>query len=660
MSELVKCSQCERSINSADSFCDYCGAKQGESVGSGMLDVESERKISSLGDVVAENSQCEVCVSAPDEASPVLEKEHPVSGGTSSVKQSELLPVTVLWNSARKFVENTTLPFSMRVTPERELEELEVALTSDAAGIDGLSKNVGHCASGKDLRIDMPFKALAGSAGEIPFDIYLRFKHDDRITVLHGLSIHSIYREEQAPQAVHYHANTTVKTGDGDANDQNVSVNNAGMADLPPRNKKALWEEINKEEQWEPLELVEVEEFPELDVMCSGGVTVEDENRSLHRRDFATESTEAQRGEAGLIASLFFRQDYPSSPTATPWHGRIYRIVVSLILAVGVVVLGSFLWGGRKEPVVPAPVQVNVIQQVGGGDQVAVIEEPAVATLGVVESGKPDAGSEELKRNMSDRESAANHKAVATVEPEKSLTDGEASVAPPVRVDVKQQVVVNSLDNKDSEVTSGKVVAPQSKPDPGDLDELLAVAGEKKNTSTATSVVTTPSAAGGDKIQAERKDFEVELELLGSRTEFVEGEKLQYRIRSERDCYVALLCYQVDGTTVVLFPNLWNSDSYIRGGRDYLVPDANSGFEIEVSPPFGEDRVELIACTGRSAFHRMLGGYATVTTRGMPFSIVSKSEVDEAVTRGMKVVPRDDDKKVKWFRESLTVQTKEK
>ena len=31
-----------------------------------------------------------------------------------------------------------------------------------------------------------------------------------------------------------------------------------------------------------------------------------------------------------------------------------------------------------------------------------------------VERGKPDAGSEELKRNMSDRESATNHKAVAS------------------------------------------------------------------------------------------------------------------------------------------------------------------------------------------------------------------------------------------------------
>jgi len=224
--QRCNCRTCGKIIKSADRFCDHCGAVQLENIERGSLDIEC---------VIP------VCPSLP-------------SAG-DSVHVNPFLPVTVLWNTARKFVEKTTLPFNMRITPQCELTGMEAVVISDVEGMGRTAKKVGFCASGQECCIDIPFKVPDGAAGQIPFVIYIRFKRDGKTTVLQGRQTHSVYREEQTPQAVHYHTSTTVKTGDGHANDQNVHVNNPGMSDLSQREKKTLWEEINNEEKWAKLEL---------------------------------------------------------------------------------------------------------------------------------------------------------------------------------------------------------------------------------------------------------------------------------------------------------------------------------------------------------------------------------------------------------------------
>jgi len=278
-----------------------------------------------------------------------------------------------------------------------------------------------------------------------------------------------------------------------------------------------------------------------------------------------------------------------------------FRVVAALVVLVCLVLSGVLVLLERDKPILPPPisqVQVNVIQKVDDGGQVAVAGDV------------PESDADEKKDEVV---------SVPVDEPREPASIDQQAVVPETEVEIQTKV------------------APRVEP------ESVVNNNKPENKNEATVM---------------QDDFEVKLELVGGCVEFAEGEKLQYRIRSERDCYVALLCYQVDGTTVVLFPNLWNSDCYIRAGRDYLVPEAGSGFEIEVSPPFGEDRVEVIACTGRSEFHHMLGDYAAVTTRGMPFYVVPRAKVDEAITRGMKSVAEKEEGELKWFRKSIYVSTK--
>ncbi len=127
------------------------------------------------------------------------------------------------------------------------------------------------------------------------------------------------------------------------------------------------------------------------------------------------------------------------------------------------------------------------------------------------------------------------------------------------------------------------------------------------------------------------RQFPVQVWVREARRDFVEGETISYRVWSERDCHVAVFCHQVDGSTVVLFPNRFNRDTALRGGQSVNIPgETKSGFQIVVRVPFGADVVQVIACTQASALHRKLRDYdyAAETAAGTAY---------RGMTRGMFV-----------------------
>jgi serine/threonine protein kinase len=186
-----------------------------------------------------------------------------------------------------------------------------------------------------------------------------------------------------------------------------------------------------------------------------------------------------------------------------------------------------------------------------------------------------------------------------------------------------------------------------------DAADLSAVIETASTTQSQVKAVIPAVTAEGE--------LKVEFGLVGGRTEFRKGEKVQYRVYCDRDCYVAVLCHQTDGSTVVLFPNAWHRNTLVSGGQEVLIPDAGSGFEIAVSPPFGTDTVELVACIERTDFHSMLAIRASETTRGAPF-VADKTSV---LTRGMSVsavakngVLKDGSEKG-WCRKTIAISTRQ-
>jgi len=76
---------------------------------------------------------------------------------------------------------------------------------------------------------------------------------------------------------------------------------------------------------------------------------------------------------------------------------------------------------------------------------------------------------------------------------------------------------------------------------------------------------------------------------------YLEGENLMVYILPEKDAYLHVDYYQVDGRVVHLLPSQ-HENNYIKAGTPYIIGDPkSSGYEFKVSDPFGEELLVVVA-----------------------------------------------------------------
>lgn len=82
---------------------------------------------------------------------------------------------------------------------------------------------------------------------------------------------------------------------------------------------------------------------------------------------------------------------------------------------------------------------------------------------------------------------------------------------------------------------------------------------------------------------------------------FMEGDRIQYKIRSEKDCHLLWLNIDAEGYVSVLLPNNTPSGNrnLLKKGIRYTIPgeDIGRNFDFEVIPPFGKEVFKLIGTT---------------------------------------------------------------
>lgn len=132
-------------------------------------------------------------------------------------------------------------------------------------------------------------------------------------------------------------------------------------------------------------------------------------------------------------------------------------------------------------------------------------------------------------------------------------------------------------------------------------------------------------------------DFEVSLLVAEGRNTFQEGDTISYKVRSERACHVAVFDHQVDGSTVLLFPNQYSQDTWIPAGKTIDIPGTSkAGFEIVIGPPYGADVVQVVACTSANELHDKIRDIARNSKQS--FAAIPRAQFSEYLTRGMSVV----------------------
>jgi Domain of unknown function (DUF4384) len=77
--------------------------------------------------------------------------------------------------------------------------------------------------------------------------------------------------------------------------------------------------------------------------------------------------------------------------------------------------------------------------------------------------------------------------------------------------------------------------------------------------------------------------------------DYKEGEKVKIYIKGNKPFYARVLYKDASGETLQLLPNPYRTDNYFNGGVIYEIPTGNDKFELEVSPPFGEENVIVYA-----------------------------------------------------------------
>jgi hypothetical protein len=81
------------------------------------------------------------------------------------------------------------------------------------------------------------------------------------------------------------------------------------------------------------------------------------------------------------------------------------------------------------------------------------------------------------------------------------------------------------------------------------------------------------------------------VQLWTDKKEYKQSEKIRVYIKGNKPFYARVLYKDASGALLQLLPNSFRTDNYFNGGVIYEIPSGNDRFELEVSPPFGEENI---------------------------------------------------------------------
>lgn len=123
----------------------------------------------------------------------------------------------------------------------------------------------------------------------------------------------------------------------------------------------------------------------------------------------------------------------------------------------------------------------------------------------------------------------------------------------------------------------------------------------------------------------------LKVDVWTDKREYTEGDNIVINIKGNTDFFAKVVYETASGDLVQLLPNMYRQVSYFKGGRVYSIPDTGDKFEMEIAPPFGNEKIIVYAS------QQPLGGVKLKGTEsGMGVFKGQKQELDARV-RGIKV-----------------------
>lgn len=137
--------------------------------------------------------------------------------------------------------------------------------------------------------------------------------------------------------------------------------------------------------------------------------------------------------------------------------------------------------------------------------------------------------------------------------------------------------------------------------------------------------------------------------------EYKAGEKIKVYIKGNKPFYARVLYKDATGQFVQILPNPYRTESYFNGGTMYEIPSGNDKFDLEVSPPFGEENVVVYASTAPL-------GEIGVKTQGGLYTVRTEAKDIGMKTRGIKIAQKEEgnavpQKAAEFFEDAVKVAT---
>jgi len=97
--------------------------------------------------------------------------------------------------------------------------------------------------------------------------------------------------------------------------------------------------------------------------------------------------------------------------------------------------------------------------------------------------------------------------------------------------------------------------------------------------------------------QGEDPSAPLNVQLWTDKKEYKKGDKVKIYIKGNKPFYARILNKGVSGELLQLLPNPYRKDHYFNGGVIYEIPSGTDRFEMEVTPPFGQENIIVYAST---------------------------------------------------------------
>jgi hypothetical protein len=145
----------------------------------------------------------------------------------------------------------------------------------------------------------------------------------------------------------------------------------------------------------------------------------------------------------------------------------------------------------------------------------------------------------------------------------------------------------------------------------------------------------------------------LKVQLWTDKQAFKQREKVKIYLKGNKPFYARVLYKDAAGNLLQLLPNPYRNDNYFNGGVVYEIPSGNDRFELEVTPPFGQEDIVLLAATSPL-------GDINLEAQGDVYRVVSKSADVPKLTRGLKIQEKVSGRKdlpSEFSEEALSIRT---